>query len=819
VSAPDRRVGAAARILRTARAPRWLTAWARRTLVARTPSLAQLQAGELAEIVGARDPARTACVLGWAPAGMSAQQVINAVDRPGLVGPAAILLSNMELATGELSTTTYNTVVLNSAGDANRTRAALFAVRRAPERILAPQRQAIFTRAWHFAAQPVDPYAPSALHDAARSAAASLLAEHADLRSSALADISDAAARQLRLVYAAGLQGAHGVLADTVAEALATMKPSKQAALTFARDCDRDFSAADPLVMRDGQSRLVRAGWLLLRRPRFRVWRWVAPTACLIGVPAAGAGLALAVNAIWGIHRHVMLDTGTIVAVAAVLVAIHVVASELAADRLPGLVARATSIPLPLWAGYGCVLALYGLAVWQPDRHNTHIQGVLAIGVIGTLAVSLALSLRQLLSRTDNTVAARIFTSGEVRRAIRSGRAVGRMNRAVLAARSDTAALMWVRPTMSAPLSVRRAQITSTSEGYLVMQLRILRRLGRGEWWHEGARLWLSSVLGTLVHPGDEVASIVPTPEELISERTLRDANRLFTVRKLAGAERTGEAIGALIELTSRLAEAGNEPGASRVAHRAVEVLHAHLGALHVACGAVPTGDVGAPVGVARSAALALSHALAGAEHPASREVLSGLAQRALPGCTQGDSFLAVLIGQLATFGDPEGDPGLAQNLMWDCGRRAVELGDRVIMRLWWESVALLARNGPRRGAVLQMAGRVVQYASVLDSPSTESAWQRLLKELDLADTQQQLIVMRVGASALLVGNVSMALLVAHSLPNGAWTGVEQLYKRPEMIDYETTSDQVYGHLLGAQADLALNDYVRFGIAVAEYVS
>ncbi len=818
MSAAGRRVDAAARILRASRAPGWLRARARRVLLARTPSLAELGAGELVEIVRAGDPARQACVLGWAPAGLSGRRVLNAVDRPGLVGPAAILLSKMALATGELSTATYQTVVLDSAGDANRTRAALLAVRRAPERILAPQRQAIFTRAWHLAAQSVDPYAPSALHDAARSAAASLLAEHTDLRDSALADITDPAARQLRLVYAAGLQGARDSLADAVGLALAAMKPSEQAALTFARDCDRDFSAADPLVTGDGQGRLARVGRLLLRRPTFRLWRWVAPAAWLLGVPAFGAGLALAVNAIWGIHRHVTLDIGTIVAVAAVLVAIHVVASELAADRLPGLVARATSVPLPLWGGYGCVLALYGLAVWQPDRHDTHTRGVLAIGVIGALAVSLALSLRQLLSRTDNTVAGRIFASGEVRRSVRSGRAVGRMNKAVLAARSDTAALMWVRPTMSAPLSVRRAEITSAREGYLVLRPRILRQLDRGQWWREGARLWLSGVLGALVHPGDEVASIVPTREELLSERTLSDANKLFSVRKLAGAERTGEAIGALMELTSHLAEAGNEAGASRIARRAVDVLHAHLRALESARGPLPTGDVGAPVAVARSAALGLSRALARAEHPASREVLSGLAQRALPGCTRGDSFIAVLIAQLGTFGEREGDPGLAQNLMWDCRRRSVELGDRVIMRLWWESVSRLARNGERE-AVLEMAGRVVQYASVVDSPGTEQAWSRLLSYLDLADTQHQLIVIRVGASALLVGNVSTALLVASNLPESAWTGAEQAYEQPAMLDYEAASDQMYGHLLGAQADVALTDFVRLGKAVAEHVS
>jgi hypothetical protein len=819
VSPPSRRVRAAAWILTRSRVPAPAVAWARRILLARTPSLGELPIREFAEILRAGSEAQRACVLGWSPPGTTAQQVLAAVDRPGLVGPAAILLAHMPLQTGALSTTLFNVIALDSAGEPDRTQAALLAVRRAPERMLAPQRHAIFTRAWRLAAQPVNPYAPIAFHDAARSAAAALLATHADLRPGALADISDPSARQLRLVYAAGLQGASDSLADAVGEAFATMKPSEQAALAFARNCDRDFSAADPLVLQGRGVWRARASRLLERRRSLRLWRWLPPAACLLGAPAAGAGLALVVNAVHHIRYHMTLSSGTIVAIAAVLVAIHVVASELAAERLPGMVARATSVPLPLWAGYGSVIFLYVVAIWQPDRYAAHTREVLAIGVIGALAVSFALSLWRLLSRTDNTVAARIFASGEVRRAVRSGRAVGRMNAAVLQARSDTAALMWVRSEITAPLSVRRAPILSTAEGYLVLRLRVLRRLDRGNWWHGGARLWLTAVPGTLVHQGDEIGSIVPSANEVPSERTRREAHRLFTVRQLSDAEHTGEAISALVELTTRLAEAGNEPGASRVARRAVDVLHAHLRELEHARGPLPDGGIGAPVGVARTAALALSRALARADDPASREVLTGLAQRALPGCTQGDSFLAVLIGQVATFGDGEGDPELAERLLWDCGRRTVELADPVITRLWWESVARLARNQARHESVLTMAGRVVQYASVVNSPGTERAWERLQRALDPARPRDQAIIVRVGGSALLVGHVSLALVVARSLPEDAWPRAEARNQDPAMLEYETVSDQIHGHLLGPQADVTLGDFVRFGKAVAEHVS
>ncbi len=816
---PPPSVRAAAWILTRSHAPGRLMRWAQRRLLARTPSLLGMSSGELADILKAEDPAQRACLLGWVPEGMNARQVLAAVDRLGLVGPAAVLLADLALPTGALSLALYEAIALDAAGDPDRTRSALLAVRRAPERMLAPQRAPIFARVWRLAEQPVDPYAPSALHDAARSAAAVLLAEHVDLRPGALEALAAPNARQLRLVYAAGLQGARGSLGDAVGEVLAATRPAEQAAIGFARDCDRDFSAADPVLVRGSSRWRARASRLLERRHSVRVWRWLAPAVCLVGVPAAGAGLALAANALRAFDYKVTLSTGTVVAVAGVLVAIHVVASELAADRLPGLVARATSVPLPLWAGYGSVAALYGLAVWQPSGHAVQTRSVITVGVIAALALSLVLSLWKLLSRTDNVVAARIFASGEVRRAVRSGRAVGRMHSSVLTARSDTAALLWVRPTISAPLSVRRAPIETGREGYLVMRGRVLRKLNRDGWWRDGARLWLSRVLGTLVHQGDEVASIVLPADETLSERTRRDAHRLFAVRRLAGAERTGEAIGALVELTSRLAEAGNEAGASRVARRAVEVLHAHVGALERARGPLPTGEVGAPVGAARAAALAVSRALQRGEHPATREVMTGLVQRALPGCTRGDSFLATLIEQLASFGSPDGDPDLAQRLLWDCGRRTVQLEDRVIARLWWEAVVRLARDEERRDSVIEMAGRVVQYASLIDSADAERAWGRLRGFLRPEQTRDQLIAVRIGASALLVGQVSLAVLVARFLAPAAWSSLATIYEQPTMLDWESASDQLYGHLLGAAPDLTLGEFVRLGKAVAQYAT
>jgi hypothetical protein len=148
-----------------------------------------------------------------------------------------------------------------------------------------------------------------------------------------------------------------------------------------------------------------------------------------------------------------------------------------------------------------------------------------------------------------------------------------------------------------------------------------------------------------------------------------------------------------------------------------------------------------------------------------------------------------------------------------------VQLEHWVLEKLWWESVVQLARNEERRDSVFAMAGRVVQYASLIDSAEAERAWGRLRGFLRPEQTGDQLIIVRIGASALLVGEVSLAVLVARSLVPAVWSGLATLYEQPTMLDWESANDQLYGHLLGAAPDLTLGEFVRLGKAVAQYVT
>ncbi len=681
---PPRAVGLATRILTTRALLAPLRPWARQRIIEHNPAASPLGVRRMRQMLVSGGAVGRALLLRWTPAPLRPQDVLQAVDSPALIGPAAILLTELDLAPGELSSAVGQAITLELAGDASRTQAALTAVRRAPTRMLQPQRNAIFARAWMLARQPIDPYQPNALHHAARSAAAALLAEHPQLRLTALPDLaSPAYGRQLQLVYAAALQATCSDIGDVFSETLATLNPTQAQALMFARDCDRDFSAADPLESPDTTNRWSTARWLL-RLPGLPAVRGVL---ALLIAPALGAACALAVTALWRTPHHLPLDTGLIVAVAGILVAIHVFAAELAAERLPGLVARATSMPLPLWAGYGSIAALYILAVWHPRGHEAQTRDRLAAGVIVSLVVSLIVALRQLLSRTDSAVAARLFAGVETRRATRSGAQVGRMHASVVQARAMLSSMAWVRPTSSAPLSMRSLPVTVHDDGYLILRTRTLTKLDRDAWWHTGARVWLFGTPGALVHPADAVASLVAPPDETIAANTRKEVGRLFDVRRQRDSERTAEALCSLIEMTVELANAGNEAADSRVARETVGVLSAHLRARAEARGPLPEGETGAPVVASRAAAFALAGALARAERPATREALTGLVRRALSHCSKGDPFLPTLIIQLGEFGPAtRGDPDVARGLLWDCGRRVIDLSNLVIARLWWDN-------------------------------------------------------------------------------------------------------------------------------------
>jgi hypothetical protein len=807
----------AARLLAARHPPNAAFLWAERLVQRRSPVVAQLPIDLVREFVR-RGGLHRALVFGDAPEGATTSDVLKLVDKREFIGPAAVLIGNLHLPPGQLSSALHEAIALDMAGEPLQREAAFQAVERNPARMLAGHRMGIFDKAWSLSRQPIDPYAPIDLHHAARRAAAALLTAHAEIRARAIDRLaSDGPDPQLELVYATAVQGMSGAVGSAVASLLAAINPDSGGALAFARDSDRDFSAIDSIEVEHGSFGDLRTAETVARS--WRIFRgWLPVLVALIGVPCVFVGLAFASGMAISLPHRVHLSVSAILPVAAVLVAIHVVAAELAADRLPGLVARATSVPLPLWAGYGSVGGLILLAALAPNRTTTN-SSVVAIGLVAAVVVSLIAALQQLLSRTDNAVAARIFAAGELGRAARSGRAVGRLHRTVFAQRSALSALAWVRPSMSAPLSVRRLDVPAPGSGYLVCRPRRLARVNKNGWWTKGGRLWLYGVLGTQVEPGDGIASVVLPSAGVADKPTIDALGRLFAVRSLRSLERIAEGVTALISLTAQIAESGNEAAANHVATETVRLYATHLESLISQRGPLPRGDAGAPVVVARAAALAMTRALVRVDHPAAEEVLKTLAQRFLRRCKPGDTFISILMLQLAEFPARGGKPDIAEFVMEDCGRRVVELNDRLLSQIWWQAAATLEFNHDRRDSLVALESRFVQHSVLANGWAGERAWRHLVTRLDQTKSRDQVAAIRVGASALLVGNITLATTVALWLRSFAdWTTLRTWFDRPDVHDRESAYDSVHGNLLGTDVSAALAEFVSLAEAIEAHV-
>jgi hypothetical protein len=534
-------------------------------------------------------------------------------------------------------------------------------------------------------------------------------------------------------------------------------------------------------------------------------------------VPLLLIGIAWLADAMFQLPHDVSLSTTPLLAVAGVLVAVHVFAAELGADRLPGLVARGTSVPLPLWSGYFSIGALMLLAVITPARQDRAAYSVIAIGLIAAMILSIMATLRRLLSRTDRAVAAHVFTRGEITHARRTGRFVGRLHTSVMRSRAAFAALPWVRPASSPPISLRRHDIRVQQSGFLSIHPKRLARLHAEDWWHNGARLWLYGVLGTHVEANDDVASLVPASDDELSASLVEAIQNLFVVRSARIVDRTAEAVSALIEVTATLGNEGNEQGASHVSSDLARLLREHRAAIDTYRGPGEARQAGAPVAVSRAAALSAVRALCAARGPAAVEALTRLIQRSLPGSRDGDPFLSILMIQLV---DQREDlqPGTVRILLEDCGRQLLESTDGLGFTVWKHLIGTLAADPSWREVAISGGSYFVQVAAATDRRRGEAAWEQFAPHLQSTVTGDNIAAVCVGASALVTGRVSLATAVAIHLRTTNWAGWRQFVRQPRMLDYMTTADESRGTMLGPNPEAALDDFITLGEHVATYV-
>lgn len=784
--------------------PAWrVAAWAIRQT---GPPLSELSNERLTETVRSSDPAVRALLTRSVGATVTPRDVLAAVTAPELIGPLALLFDRVPAEPGERSAAVHEAIVLDLASTPLRRHAAMLCVRRHAEEITAAHGRAILTRCLTLAEQPVDPYAPQPLAMAARTAAAALLANNPAFDSQILPLLgSSPRAREIALVHAAALQGRRRGFAAGVGAALTALAPSEPQALGFARDCDRHYSALDSAGPPPNAVERLRRR---VRRPALRVARILRGTLALISVvalPAVGIGVALLLDpGVVDLPNDVTVDAIGALTALGILVAVHVLSAELSADRLAGPIAQATSFPLPLRAGYVAGALLLIRPLLRPHTDELASYSAAVIGDAAALVALVLWALLTLLRRTDSVRAAEAFVSIRAAAVLRAGSALGRLHRRALAQRKLLATLPFVRDMVTEPLGEHRAAVRAPRSGYLLVSSRRVRRIARRTVWQE-ERLRLATItpIGGAVGVGVEVMSVVPAEDATLDRRELRRIQRLVRVRSRRGIDRFAEYTGLLLTLAASEAAAGNIGGAQRVRDGTLRLLELGLEAMRDARGGRPDQTVGLMPALRTAAVQSLRLLATGDAN--SVEVTQSFLERLLDLTDTADAFAPTLLAQLRLT-DPKPREGRMINLLWHCGVRVLRHDDTLGL---FEIRDVLPEVLTDRQAATDLASRLVQLGAVTRPSRAEQLWDWYAEEFGREATFT-LGAMRVGATALLAGNASLALTVALRISSFDANALEAHYGKDEIVEREELRDRFYGTLLGPDAQFALQEFARF---------
>lgn len=794
-------VGAATRLLRLT----WLPASMKRfvcvPLETSVPALTTCGIEDLVRL--ARSGSAGELVLGNRRSA-KLEDVLALADRPQFVGPVALALERSESPPGVFSKLMYEIVVLNQAGDAESAQVALIAARRRPELLSREHANAIVLRALRIAQQPLDPYDPHPLRVAAAITAAGLVADRDDLST----EVQQALVLPpLRPVASAAIQsrrnGAEVLLGDVLRE----LSPSAPEAQKFTHSCNQNYSAAVT-----APTAAWRTWWAQHRSAVSRTWRrsrWLGTGVGIVVFCALAGGAGLLIDAaVVDLPNTLRADSGASLGALALLVAVHLVSAELAADRLPGPIARATSVPPALVTSYVIAAAALVLGQVSENAVASGTRSAITYGLAAGFAMSFVYALVQLLGRIDTASATTTFVRRRQARARAAGQRLGRMHAASKSGSDALALVPWIKITLSPPIADRRIAIQARNDGWLSVSERQIRKLIADGWWKgSAARVWLSAQPGAKVERGTEVAAITAGDDGDIPRRRAREVRRLLSERSLVQAESTAEVVGILVELMTRQAAAGNEAGGHRIADSAVGLLETHLDGIEV--GRANSG-AGGPVPALRTAAISVSYAFLRSDHPGEREVLHRFVRRLLPACGPGDPFCITLLAELKRVAPTR--PESADALLWELGVRTAHLADPVLTRSWLMAFASLAPDSGDAGSpnAIDVAARVTALACYTDADVAHELLRALVPRLDLDSPEDVVGLLRIGAASVRSGALSVSLEVAlecRGLDIGIW---DQWASDHNLMRSEVLRNEMYGAILGPDPQRVLQRFLAF---------
>jgi hypothetical protein len=750
-----------------------------------------------------KDPVHRLLLLPWLEPTSSAYLLSSDISEKMLPLLTARLLN---LRTQEERSRALKEVIVEKQLEVGprRLTAALRVVQRAAETITSDDAGSIFRACVKLSEGTVDPYQSHSIGIDARLAAASILQHHPQLDESVASNFSGGPTFNLQTIVAASLRLRPLEREQAFLKYVGTWRPPLDKALLFAIDCDLKFSAADPIAVRE-RKRTVQFHRL---QDRFGPW-----TAVLLGPLLLLVGGALQDLAEW--HPSGTQGLASPIAGIAILVTAHVLAAELSAARLPGLIARHSASSSWLIAAYSVGMTLLLTSATSDDCHWCLRIPDASATLTLVLFVLIVFVLWDLIKRTDPPTAALRFARSRGRRNFKAGQQLGHAQATAFQALRDLRAINFVRLVSSPAKVERRVPFGSPRRGLFLPDVRGLRSLSDQTPWIKGViAVHLGAHIGTIVSEGEEIASLVPGTFAGNLHPLLGSIRKCLRVIDASGIEEAAEASAVLTEMIALAAKRGDEGAAARLIDVLAQLIDTFS---HGARNARAMEEEKVPVNpVQRTAVAASIGALLKSETEVERTILSSVMGRLLDLGGLGDgvpTLIAARIDEVLGVADSRDS---ALQLLRLVGIRATELGETGALLLIEDRLERELAH-PAREQVLEVAANLTAITVWLHYFRAQGLWDWYWTTVSTLGNQdlinQVLGAVRIGAAALLSGAISVACHVARKLwERGIDFGVlEQILKDRSVAAREQALSDLFGGYAGVDAEASFRSFARFG--------
>ena len=682
---------------------------------------------------------------------------------------------------------------------------ALHVIAAAAGCLLPPDEREIF--AWCLAkagARP-DPYDPDAtlIGVAASQAAAAILAVDSTLDEAIIEALKAPATRVAAQNLASSALKEHPErAAPRFASYIHALTPTSEQAIRFAEDCDTGQGTLQALPPRTRLMQRIQDGVPYNLRNRIELLGAILLPVC------AAALLAVICQSASGSIATVGIDPGVAIGALAVLAAVHILTVQLAAQRLPGPIASASILPPLTLGAYVTGLAMLAVAIlgrekpapaWQP---SLVASGLLLVFVVLVFATTIS-SLRT----TSVAAACELMSHRSMGRARRTGRRAGKTQQGAVQILKLVEDHGYLRKFISPQETVQRYPIRARLSGFVQIDARRLASIAPREPWQSGnARVDLIALPGIAVTPGEELASIVPATGGSIDARAINSIDRAIEVRQERPLERFAELCVALCLQTSLLVRSGDPGGARRILAALTVLLREHL-----KCVVAERGDFVGALPTTPAVAQTIDQAvnsLVTAASETERDILNRLLSACIQLAKPQDGMIALIAHKLSSRATTLAEFGV----LYRAGCHAAILESGMDLQFAQDGLHALAGGMelPARFAN-ESAGRLVLYCAQVAPRLSRAAWSRWWSTAQKTPQPDRVrIAIRIGAGALPVGNLSLCVEIALALRDADFDSLMEGIRSPEQAEFEGLISQLYGRLLGVDAEQRIIDFLDF---------